>query len=95
MGIRLDLVNLVKDITPATWMHEPCSPCSTGMKHPLGMVPCGYLAFRSTIPEDKWGTTRSLYAPTELLWTLTLGRVVLSWDKRKIFIQVWKLKGEI
>ena len=25
---------------PAMWMSEPCLPCSTGVRHPLGMVPC-------------------------------------------------------
>ena len=39
MCILLDLVNLAKDIIPAIWMCEPCSPCSRGMRHPLGMVP--------------------------------------------------------
>ena len=40
MCILLDLVNLAKDIIPATRMCEPCSPCSTGIRHPLGMAPC-------------------------------------------------------
>ena len=40
MCILLDLVNLAKDIIPAIWMCEPCSPCSRGMRHPLGMAPC-------------------------------------------------------
>lgn len=36
----MDLVNLVKDIIPATF--EPCSPCSTctGVRHPLGIASC-------------------------------------------------------
>ena len=35
MGILLDLVNMAKDIIPATRMSEPCSPWSTGIRHPL------------------------------------------------------------
>lgn len=45
MWILLDLVNLIKDIIPATRMYEPCSPCSTGVRHPLGMVPCAEASY--------------------------------------------------
>ena len=35
MGILLDLVNMAKDIIPATQMCEPRSPCITVIRHPL------------------------------------------------------------